>query len=376
MTIDDFIFENCIVRDNVSEYTADHIDRVIEAVCNDSGLTIKMFSTNYVFPRIIKAGEEKALIWDQTYWELFSLYLAYFTDLNAIQKKIIVYDEDFVQPKILIPFVYYLALIVEDKKLALNFANYYNCRIHERKVICIDMSLDKFSEYVEIAKLYVAVHEQRHFKYKNDKIQKAFDLKNIEDMLDIVYRLYESYDESYCKEKYLKIKSELLGMINSAMSDIDLKEELLCDTYSFNNCISVYRNVWKKKYSEKEIITKCSETIRIVNYYNSILISLRAFWRECNCNINEVNIHQQAISMRMYLFEVISAIQIVQQDLQDYEDENLWNYNGFEDNYNLENMMYSYFFNEKALEYWKNIFSSDTREKLVDQDIYKLLNWR
>lgn len=34
------------------------------------------------------------------------------------------------------------------------------------------------------------------------------------------------------------------------------------------------------------------------------------------------------------------------------------------------------FFNEKALEYWKNIFSSDTCEKLSDQDIYKLLNWR
>lgn len=86
MTIDDFIYENSIVRDNVSEYTADHIDRVIESVCNNYGLTIKMISTNYVFPRIIKASEEKALIWDQTYWKLFSLYLAYFTDLNAIQK--------------------------------------------------------------------------------------------------------------------------------------------------------------------------------------------------------------------------------------------------------------------------------------------------
>lgn len=74
-----------------------------------------MISTNYVFPHIIKASEEKALIWDQTYWELFSLYLAYFTDLKAIQKKIIVYDESSVQQKILIPFAYYLALIVEDK---------------------------------------------------------------------------------------------------------------------------------------------------------------------------------------------------------------------------------------------------------------------
>lgn len=53
--------------------------------------------------------------------------------------------------------------------------------------------------------------------------------------------------------------------------------------------------------------------------------------------------------MRMYLFEVISAIQIIQQDLQDYEDENLWNYNGFEDNYNLENMLYSYFLMKRLL---------------------------
>ena len=86
MTIDDFIYENSIVRDNVSEYTADHIDRVIESVCNNYGLTIKMISTNYVFPHIIKASEEKALIWNQTYWELFSLYLAYFTDLSAAIK--------------------------------------------------------------------------------------------------------------------------------------------------------------------------------------------------------------------------------------------------------------------------------------------------
>lgn len=34
---------------------------------------------------------------------------------TSIQKKIIVYDESSVQQKILIPFAYYLALIVEDK---------------------------------------------------------------------------------------------------------------------------------------------------------------------------------------------------------------------------------------------------------------------
>ena len=55
MTIDDFIYENSIVRDNVSEYTADHIDRVIESVCNNYGLTKKMISTNYAFSTYYKS---------------------------------------------------------------------------------------------------------------------------------------------------------------------------------------------------------------------------------------------------------------------------------------------------------------------------------
>lgn len=78
----------------------------------------------------------------------------------------------------------------------------------------------------------------------------------------------------------------------------------------------------------------------------------------------------------MYLFEIIAALQIVQQNLQDCEDENLWIYNGFEDNYSLENIMYSYFFNEESLKYWKNIFPSDIQEQLSGKDIYELLNWR
>lgn len=376
MTIDDFIYKKNIVRNNIPKNPTSHIDKIIKSICYDSGLTVKNISTNYVFPRIITFSKENVLIWDQTYWELFRLYLAYLTDLNVIQKKIVVYDKNFVQPKILIPFTYYLALIVKDKKLALNFANYYTYRLQERQVIFSNIHLDELSQYVEIAKMYVAVHEQTHFKYKNNKFQKALDLKSMEDMLDIVYKLIENYDESYCKAKYLKSKLELLALVDSAKSNDDLKEELLCDTYSLNNCISVYRNIWKKKYSEKKIVTKCSETIRIVNYYNSILISLKIFWQESNCNLDEISIHQQAISLRMYLFEIIAALQIVQQNLQDCEDENLWIYNEFEDNYSLENIMYSYFFNEESLKYWKNIFPSDIQEQLSGKDIYELLNWR
>ncbi|RHQ39423.1 hypothetical protein, partial [Roseburia sp. AF25-25LB] len=58
-----------------------------ESVCNNYGLTIKMISTNYAFPRIIKVSEEKALIWDQTYWELFSLYFSVFHRFKCYSKE-------------------------------------------------------------------------------------------------------------------------------------------------------------------------------------------------------------------------------------------------------------------------------------------------
>jgi hypothetical protein len=376
VSIDDFVYKKYIVRDNVPEDLIKPIDKLIGDVCYDYGLTLNIISTNYVFPRIIGCDKENILIWDQTYWEIFRQFLIYLTDLSAIKEKSVIYNDDFAQPLILIPLTYYLAMIVKDKKIAFNFANYYKFRMQRRQVFLVNTSLNAISRYIEIAKIYVSVHEQIHFMYKNNKIQKLSDLKSIEDMLDIVYRLFESYDEAYCKEKYLKSKSELLEIVNFVRNNDDLKEELLCDTYSLNNCIESYRNALKKEYSEKKIFTRCLEAIQIVNYYNSILILLKTFWQECNCNIDEISIQHKAISSRMYLFDVISAIQIVKQDLQDYQDKEFCNYSSFEDNYMLEEIIHTYFFDEKAVKYWKNISLSNDYEKITDKDIYELLQWR
>ena len=78
----------------------------------------------------------------------------------------------------------------------------------------------------------------------------------------------------------------------------------------------------------------------------------------------------------MYIFDVISAIQIVKQDLQDYQDKEFCNYSSFEDNYMLEEIIHTYFFDEKAVKYWKNISLSNDYEKITDKDIYELLQWR
>lgn len=140
MTIDELILKKYIVRINSSGNMIEEIDKIIQYVLLDEGITMKIIGTDYIFPRILQTSNgEKTLIWDQTYWELYRSFLLYFADLNAEQKESNVFIHTGglynTSPKILIPFSHYLALIVKDQSIAINFARYYNQRYQETQII-------------------------------------------------------------------------------------------------------------------------------------------------------------------------------------------------------------------------------------------------
>ena len=254
MTIDELISKKNIVRSNSSDNIIENVDKIIKSVLLDTGITMKIIETDYIFPRILQTSKgEKALIWDQTYWKLYRSFLLYLSNLNAEQKgsNVLIHTDSFCSdhPKILIPFSYYLALIVKDQSTAINFAKYYNQRSKETQIIRFEMSLSDFSEYIEIAKMYIAVHEQMHFKYKHDNKKRRDDIFGMKQLLDIAYKLVENFDDNFCEEEYLKSKSELLEMVDTAYSDIRIQEELLCDTFALNNCLFVYKKCWAHRFA-------------------------------------------------------------------------------------------------------------------------------
>ena len=381
MTIDELISKKYIVRSNSSGNIIENIDKIIKSVLLDAGINMKIIETDYVFPRILQTSNgEKVLIWDQTYWKLYGSFLSYFSDLNTIQKgsNVLVHTgspySD--QLKILIPFSYYLALIVENQSIAINFAKYYNQRSKEPQIIRLGMSLRDFFEYIEIAKMYIAVHEQMHFTYKNDNKKRENDISGMKQLLDIAYKLVENFDGNFCEEEYLKSKSELLEMVSTAYSDMRIQEELLCDTYALNNCLFVYRKCWGHRLTQKDIVTKCFEAIRIIGYYNSVLISLRMFWKDCSCNINRINEFQKSTIQRSYLSEIIATIQLARQKLHDYDGRSLWKFDGFEYNYFLENIIYCYFFDKDSIDFWKNLRTETEENERDNTDKFGLLHWR
>lgn len=377
MTIDELISKKHIVRSNSSDNIIENVDKIIKSVLLDTGITMKIIGTDYIFPRILQTSKgEKALIWDQIYWELYRSFLLYLSDLNAEQKgsNVLIHTDISCSdhPKILIPFSYYLALIVKDQSTAINFAKYYNQRSKEAQIIRFEMSLSDFSKYIEIAKMYIAVHEQMHFKYKHDNKKRRDDISGMKQLLDIAYKLVENFDDNFCEEEYLKSKSELLEMVATAYSDIRIQEELLCDTFALNNCLFVYREYWAHRFTQKEIVAKCLEAIRIIDYYNSVLILLKIFWEDCSCNINQINAFQKLTVQRSYLSEIIAVIQLAQQKLYNYDVKSLWKFDGFEDNYSLENIIYSYFFDEDFIDFWKNTGTKTEN----NTDKFELLHWR
>ena len=381
MTIDELISKKCNVRTNLSDTRLQYIDKAIRSVLLKNEIEMKVIGTDYVFPRILQnSNGEKALIWDKTYWELYRDFLISLADMNSEQKKInVFFHKDEISthhPRILVPISYYLALIVKEQSLAINFAKYYYQRVRTACAIRLGMPLNDILRYIEIAKLYIAVHEQMHFQYKHDDCKRKIDMDSLKKQLDLASQLIEGYDEEFCKTKYLKNKNELLEIVHFAYSDNRIQEELLCDTYALNNCFFVYGKCWGKEYTKKEIVTNCIEAIHIVNYFNSLLISLRIFWLDSSCNMNNVDMFRETTALRVYLYEFISAIQLVQQNLYDYYDNNLWKFDGFEDNYFLEDTIYSYFFSEEAIYYWNGMSDETAHNDKEFLDKFKLLNWR
>lgn len=381
VTIDELISKKHIVRLNPSKDMIDNIEKVIEKILCDSNVEMKIIATDYVFPRTLQTLKGKqVLIWDNTYWEIYNMFLVGLADLNQEQKRtnIIIHKEYSYSkhPMILIPFAYYLALVVKNNTTAKNFAKYYNLRLQEEKIIRLGMPLNDICEYIEISKMYLAVHEQTHLKYRNNDKEKNGDLLSIKQLLDIAKSVLENLNEKFYQEEYLKSKSEFLDMVDTAYVDMRMQEELLCDTYALNNCISVYRKCWAHKYTQKEIVTKCLEAVRIAGFFNSMLVSLKTFWQDCDCDYNVINTFHVATSQRSYLSEIIACLQLFQQKLYDYDIKSKWKFDGFENNYALEDLIYSYFFSNESISFWKSEEAENIENKEALSEKFKLLHWR
>ena len=77
--------------------------------------------------------------------------------------------------------------------------------------------------------------------------------------MEIITRLVENMKDSFVEDKYFMSKDELLSIISDASRNKKLLVDIMCDTHAFNTCLAVFRESWKNRMSDIEIVTRCLE---------------------------------------------------------------------------------------------------------------------
>lgn len=370
MTIEELISEESVLRKNAPSFMKTPVECAIQAVCSDMNIQLKYIATDYVFPRVFKINGEYSIIWDQTYWQLYFDFLVALADFNTeLSEDNSIFYENSDKGKIQYVFSNYLALAVKNPAVATNFAVFYHSGQLNAQINRLGMSIADFRDYVEIAQLFTAIHEQYHIVFKRDDLRKREELYATANNLRTIATIIENMSDVFIKDEFLMSKNDLLQIVFAASQDNDLQIDILCDTYAFNTCLSVFRECWKSKCSDIEIVTRCLEGIRILGYFNSSLLGLRMFWQECKCDIDSVKSFQKANTHRTYLSEFMSMLQLQAQGIGGYEDKHLWKFGSFEENYKLESLVYSHFFSDDAVKEW-------IQPRTIKKCKFELLNWR
>ena len=370
MTVEEVILQEGVIRRNTPAFPVIPIDLVIQAVCSEKNIVLKSIATDYVFPRVLTIGGVHHLIWDQTYWQLYYDYLLAFADFNSeLSPDNMVFYKDSARSTIQYVFANYLALVVKDPAVAANFAAFYHFGQNGSHVYRLGMSIEDLQDYIETGKLFTAIHEQYHVILKKDELRECTEMTFAVQSMGIITKLVENMKDSFVEDKYFMSKDELLSIISDASRNKKLLVDIMCDTYAFNTCLAIFRESWKNRMSDIEIVTRCLEGIRVLSYFNATLLGLRIFWQGCECQIEKLKLYQKTVVRRTYLSEFMSILQLNAQNLDGHEYKSLWKFCNFENNYKFESLLFSYFFTDDAVQKWRMPGSTIETK-------FELLNWR
>lgn len=229
MKLEEWIYSRHNINLDISNSVEDRMEKCIKDSFKELNIKMINLSTDYVFPRILKSSnDEGILIWDATYWNIFRQFLLGLMSLNEAKSDNgrVVYNnmdekkmQDEYQSYIAGCYAYFLALKVNEQKLAVMFAHYYRECSYKISIFPLGISLQEMQEYLEVAKLYSGVHERIHYIYKLDKTKKQEDFAGIPVILNNMKIIVKGMKEQTVQKNYLQSKDELLKNIDECFND-------------------------------------------------------------------------------------------------------------------------------------------------------------
>ena len=348
------------------------IEKIIKSKFEQEAIQFMVIQSNRVIIKINTLSGKSYALWDRSYWDIYAFYM--FGILNIAKDRgqegtvrLQYKTRDFLSASIML----FLALRIKDNDLSKKFAFAYRSEMSLPGSIMMEMSIESVLEDYEIAQYFVAMHEKNHCLLKNNKDSEKALVVRIENSIKFAKMLISERSNPNIKKYYGMSKGQLLRMLTSVLNDNSLKTDLICDVSAFNECLFLFLDRWKGKYTEEKIINKCLEGIRIYGYFSTLLNLLDAFWNDFNVTIEDI---QEKLLSRVRRYDVSELMYMIQLSSYDFDLEEITKPDGFRelDDKNLVvQEVLNRFVNDQVRDKWM-LLDVNIKEK----DKYELLEWR
>lgn len=262
--------ENINIKKNIS-------DDLIEYMVNIEDIKVKRIVSTNVFPCMLTINEKEYLIWDESLWNIYSLYLyAIIADNEGL------HDEGLIFLKA--STFLFLSLRFDEHSRILShvfeeMAYVYLLNsskiIEENEYFKDILWLDFVDEYFMISKIYVAIHEMFHHFLKDESYRDE-QAEIIKLFINEILQIIKNFDKKeYEKLGYSLSQIELIDYLNYCLSSENnkLMDEIIADINAKNQCYMYCEKLFQNKYSKFKIDAMCYEVMKTVdmltvNYFN------------------------------------------------------------------------------------------------------------
>lgn len=320
MSIDEYIqrFYSC---NTTAEYLeSGKLLKFMSSLCKDENLGFRNIYSNMFYPKIITINDESTIVWDSSYWYCYSKFLEGVFILNKALKHNNTAKVELGKNIVKASFYYFLSIMT--RKQDPYFAAICSKRYRSNIGITENDSIEK-AEFLRIATVYCIIHEIIHAIYKHDEEREERELINLNDSLEKIKVVINTFLEEMYNKYYPCSKKEFIHAISECMGNKPMKEEIMCDTYAFNHCLQLFGVILGTKYTQEQILYKCMESISILHMFNqwTILVNdmKNYYYSSTKDDMSKSELEKQFCEInkktldRFYINEIITALQLYAQ---------------------------------------------------------------
>lgn len=248
------------------------IAELFKSFSNKRGLAfLEIYSTS-IFPQYIKKGEGNYLLWDNHFWDLFNRFLYGLIYIQSDNADLNFSFDYFNSISTLYLINRYERVPALSYILSKHYAGsgytipaYNKC---EYDPIADKLDKHGYGKTSRICKIYVFIHEQMHFIYRNQSKTRELDFLEISDLCRQIAAAEWPFEDRIMQESAQHLIKN---------SDLTFLEEVCCDVRAITETVGLLNEMHGG--NRQKIIQDVFDSIRYVITFQNCMFQIERKWQ-------------------------------------------------------------------------------------------------